>query len=145
VISIDSGLALLTRQVDLGGPAAAGPAQAVIGRLITRRLDLAAGVPAGTGGVLVRPRDRGVHRHIPGDQARRVGELLQPCPHLRPGAVAPEETASPLTAATCRAPQLSRLIASAMTPPSASAPSSESKYLTPDLDYEWILSSAVGR
>jgi hypothetical protein len=29
------------------------------------------------GGVLMRPGDRGVHAHLPGDQARRIGPCLQ--------------------------------------------------------------------
>src|SRR5690606_31874628 len=43
--------------------------------------------PTGSGGVLVRPGDGGVHAHIPTDQPQRVGPALQPAQNPRPDAL----------------------------------------------------------
>ncbi|GAA0712876.1 hypothetical protein GCM10010199_11440 [Dactylosporangium roseum] len=59
----------------------------MIGRLLlnpARRLHLPGGLPAGAGGVLMRPGDRGVHADIPGNQPSRVGAGLQPGHDLLP-------------------------------------------------------------
>jgi hypothetical protein len=45
-------------------------------------------VTAGTRGVLVHPHNRGVHRHVPTDQARLITELLQPLHDPSPHAAA---------------------------------------------------------
>jgi hypothetical protein len=73
-------LALLAGQVHLGRQPAAGPAQPVIGRLVGHaagRLGLQIAPPACPGRMLVRPRDRGVHGHVPGDQPGRISAALQ--------------------------------------------------------------------
>jgi hypothetical protein len=62
-----------------------GAAQGVVGGLIAGWFRLGGRVPAGSCGVLVGPADRGVHRHIPGDQAHRLGHALQPGQDRRPG------------------------------------------------------------
>ena len=49
------------------------------------------------GGVLVRPRDRGVHRHIPGDQPGRIRPRLQRGQDPRPGPVALPAAEQPYT------------------------------------------------
>src|SRR4051794_27906639 len=68
--------ALLTAQVQLGGPAPPRPPQTVISRFraanTTGRFLLLRTVTAGTGRVLVRPGDRGIHADIPGDQPGRI-------------------------------------------------------------------------
>jgi hypothetical protein len=91
----DDGEGLLARhdrQVELDGEPAAGPAHRVIGRLgracPARRLLLPAAVPAGAGGVLVRPCDGRVDRDIPGHVPGRVGQGLQRSQQPLPGAVA---------------------------------------------------------
>ena len=68
---------LLARQVQLRGQATTRPAQPVVSRLGSTspagRLALPVSVPPGTGGVLVRPRHRGIYRHVPADQPARIG------------------------------------------------------------------------
>jgi hypothetical protein len=58
----------------------------VIDRLIIGWLDLLIGAVAGTGDVLVGTVDRGVRRHLPGNQPSAVSESLQqrPQPRLDP-------------------------------------------------------------
>src|SRR5690606_27563192 len=78
-------------QMQLGGPPAPGATQRVIVRLDLagprRWLRLQIRPPTGSGGVLVRPGDGGVHAHIPTDQPQRVGPALQPAQNPRPDAL----------------------------------------------------------
>jgi hypothetical protein len=82
---------LLARQVQLRGQATTRPAQPVVSRLGSTspagRLALPVSVPPGTGGVLVRPRHRGIYRHVPADQPAHIGVRLQRGHHLPPGTV----------------------------------------------------------
>jgi len=74
-------VALFAGQVQLGGPATPGPAQRVIVGLdadTARRLSLLATTAAGAGGVLVGAHDRGIHAHVPSNQAGVIGQRLQP-------------------------------------------------------------------
>jgi len=48
---------------------------------------LAPAAPGRSGPMLVRPRDRGVHRHLPGDRPGRIRPRLQPGHDPRPRAV----------------------------------------------------------
>jgi hypothetical protein len=111
-------LALLAGQVHLGGQPAAGPAQAVISRL---GLEPAGGlglqIPplACPGRVLVRPRHRGVHRHVPGDQPGRIGAALQGGEDLPPGA-------APLPAAEQAVDRLPRPVRRRHVPPRRARP-----------------------
>ena len=90
-------LALLTRQMDLGGEPAPRAAQPMIGRLSahpTRRLALRSTILAGTSSVLMSPAHRRVHAHLPADPAHGIGRCLGAGDHLHPSAIplpAPEQ------------------------------------------------------
>lgn len=85
-------LPLFTRQVDLGGESAAGSAERVIGRFgppsATWRFFLRGAVTAGTGRVLMRATDGGIHVDLPADQPGGIGSGLQPGQDLCPDAFA---------------------------------------------------------
>ncbi|GAA4549627.1 hypothetical protein GCM10023175_38020 [Pseudonocardia xishanensis] len=63
---------LFAGQVDLRGPAAAGTAQAVVGRFVAGRLGLLLRTASGSGGVLVGAVDRGVDRDVPAVAGSRI-------------------------------------------------------------------------
>src|SRR5256886_3494606 len=80
-------LALLAGQVHLRGQPATRAPQRVIARLdhdTTGRFPLVIWLPPSARGVLMSPGDRGVHRHIPGNQTGSVGSGLQPGHDPRP-------------------------------------------------------------
>jgi hypothetical protein len=95
-------LPLLDREVDLGGQAAPGSSEPMVGRLD--------GNPAGrlflgdppfrrSGGVLVSPAEGRVDTHVPGDQALRVRLGLESGDDLGPGAIplpAPDQVIDPI-------------------------------------------------
>lgn len=94
--------ALLAGQVQLRAQPAARAAQRVVGRFrqpAAGALTLNVPVPARPGGVLVRAHDRGVHRHLPGDQPGGIRPRLQrgddqrPDPGALPGAKEPVHAA----------------------------------------------------
>ena len=68
-------LPLLAGEVELGGQAAAGPAERVVGghgaARLAGRLLLRGAVLPGPSGVLVRPRGAGVEGNVPGHMLRR--------------------------------------------------------------------------
>jgi hypothetical protein len=70
-----------------------------------RRLFLLPTISTRTGGVLMRPVDRGIHTHIPGDQPGRIGTDLQRGQDQRPHSgplPAPEQPVHGLPAAVSR-------------------------------------------
>ena len=71
--------------MDLRGESAPGPAQRVISWFVTGRFDLSLGSTAGFSGVLMGAVDRGIHRHLPIDEAGPVSPRPQhpedPGPH----------------------------------------------------------------
>src|SRR5439155_4841853 len=83
--------ALLTGQMQLGGPATPRPAQRVIVRLVTtypaRRFELQFRPLPGTGGVLMGTGDGRVNAHVPRDQTQHISPALQPGQDPRPGAI----------------------------------------------------------
>ncbi|MFF6958551.1 hypothetical protein [Streptomyces sp. NPDC008317] len=73
-------LALLARQMILGGEAALEPAQTVVVGLragSAGRFLLSMSVPAGACGVVMGPADRGVDVDLPRDQTCRIRPSLQ--------------------------------------------------------------------
>ncbi len=83
-------LALLNRQVQLGGQPTPGASQPMVWRLDGDPAGFfALPVPlCGTGGVLMGAADGGVHADLPGDQPPRVGLGLQPGEDSLPGPIA---------------------------------------------------------
>jgi len=72
-------LPLLAAQVQLGGPATAGPTQRMVSGFLldpARRFLLQLGLRTRTGGVLMRSADRGVDADVPRDQTSSVGARL---------------------------------------------------------------------
>ncbi|GHI45477.1 hypothetical protein ScoT_16510 [Streptomyces albidoflavus] len=83
-------LTLLAGQMDLGGEASPGPAQAVVVRLGTgpgRRFLLSLPVATGARGVLMGPADRVVDGDLSRDHPGHIRPSLQPSQQSGPGAV----------------------------------------------------------
>lgn len=94
VTSNDNGFWPFGRQVQLSRPASPRPAQRVVGRFgyadTAGRFFLQVALDTGACGMLVRPVDRGIHAHLPGDQPGGVG----PESETRPGSAPTRQRAA---------------------------------------------------